>query len=375
MVVDPGCMKCMDCISVCPNDALYFGFGKPAVASLSTKTRKNYSLSWPEEIFAALVFIASFLAVWDVYQLVPMLMALGIAAVTSFVSVKSFKLLWSADSSFYSYSLRSGGTLRPAGVVFICFTAAWLALAAHSGWVRYQEHAGAAAFQSVQVPDELALAQADPKAWLTAADRSNISTAKLYFTAAEKFGLFTNYDELPKLAWLEFLSGNAGGSAELLNGVAANEKGQAQALSLYYRGAILNRLKRGDEALASLDRSLAISPELILAREERGESLWLLGRRDEAVAEWQDAVSQNSQLTLANYFLAGAAASGSDKRSADLEKIADLSAPDDPYFQYMLGLRLENVGMRQLAEKRFRHASELDPALRPRRNLDLLNRF
>src|SRR5439155_1233311 len=28
-VVDPGCMKCMDCISVCPNDALYFGFAKP----------------------------------------------------------------------------------------------------------------------------------------------------------------------------------------------------------------------------------------------------------------------------------------------------------------------------------------------------------
>ena len=33
MVVDPGCMKCMDCISVCPNDALYFGFGKPAIAA------------------------------------------------------------------------------------------------------------------------------------------------------------------------------------------------------------------------------------------------------------------------------------------------------------------------------------------------------
>jgi polyferredoxin len=32
MVVDPGCMKCMDCVSVCPNQALYFGFGKPTVA-------------------------------------------------------------------------------------------------------------------------------------------------------------------------------------------------------------------------------------------------------------------------------------------------------------------------------------------------------
>ena len=40
MVVDPGCMKCMDCISVCPNDALYFGFGRPAVAA-SQKPSKN----------------------------------------------------------------------------------------------------------------------------------------------------------------------------------------------------------------------------------------------------------------------------------------------------------------------------------------------
>jgi polyferredoxin len=31
MVVDPGCMKCLDCVSVCPNDALSFSFAKPAV--------------------------------------------------------------------------------------------------------------------------------------------------------------------------------------------------------------------------------------------------------------------------------------------------------------------------------------------------------
>src|SRR5687767_1033263 len=31
MVIDPGCMKHMDCISVCPNDALYYGFGKPSI--------------------------------------------------------------------------------------------------------------------------------------------------------------------------------------------------------------------------------------------------------------------------------------------------------------------------------------------------------
>jgi polyferredoxin/Tfp pilus assembly protein PilF len=41
MVVDPGCMKCLDCVSVCPNDALYFGFGAPAIAS-SKKSASSF---------------------------------------------------------------------------------------------------------------------------------------------------------------------------------------------------------------------------------------------------------------------------------------------------------------------------------------------
>ena len=53
MVVDPGCMKCMDCVSVCPNDALYFGFGKTA-ATVKKTIERNYSLTWPEEVAAAL---------------------------------------------------------------------------------------------------------------------------------------------------------------------------------------------------------------------------------------------------------------------------------------------------------------------------------
>ena len=31
MVVDPGCMKTGDCVSVCPNDALSYGFAKPSI--------------------------------------------------------------------------------------------------------------------------------------------------------------------------------------------------------------------------------------------------------------------------------------------------------------------------------------------------------
>jgi len=101
MVVDPGCMKCMDCVSVCPNDALYFGFGKPTLlVPKSNAIKKNYSVTWPEEIVGALIFLGSFLAVRGVYALVPFLMALGCATITTYLTVKTWRVLKAKELSF-----------------------------------------------------------------------------------------------------------------------------------------------------------------------------------------------------------------------------------------------------------------------------------
>ena len=67
---------------------------------------------------------------------------------------------------------------------------------------------------------------------------------------------------------------------------------------------------------ASLDQALAERDDLILARQEKGESLWQLGRRDEAVSVWSDAVQRNARLALVNNELAGAKQSlGKARRS------------------------------------------------------------
>ncbi|MEZ5429077.1 MAG: tetratricopeptide repeat protein [Pyrinomonadaceae bacterium] len=367
MVVDPGCMKCMDCVSVCPNDALYFGFGKPSVA-VSPTIKRNYSLNWPEEIAAGLVFLAGFLAVWDVYQLVPMLMALGVAAVTTFLVLRTWRLLRVKDLSFYRFKLKTSGRMRKAGWAFLSFAILWTGLNAHSGWVRYHESAGTRSFEKVRIPDELALAQTNPDQWLTAVDRANIAAGKAHLNAARNGGLFTNADALPKLAWFEYLSGDAERSAQLLAEASSRQHGQAKALSLYYRGAILNRLGRYDEALTSLDEALTEAPNLVLAREEKGESLWQSGRRQEAVSVWSDALRSNPALPLTNNLLAGAAASlGQKQESEAYQKQADQVTPADPLFHWMLGLRLQNVGMNELAEKHFQLAVRLNPSFRSRR--------
>lgn len=370
MVVDQDCMKCMDCVSVCPNDALYFGFGKPSIIVPKSIT-KNYSLTWREEALGAFVFLASFLAVWDVYQLVPMLMALGVATVTTFLALRTWRLLRAKDLSFYRFNLKMSGKIRKAGWAFLSFALLWIGLNAHSGWVRYHESAGARAFQNIQIPDELALARTNPDQWLSPGDRENIVEAKKHLHAAVEVGLFVNSEALPKLAWAEYLSGDTEQAVRLLGRAAEHQQGQAKALSFYYRGAILNRVGRYDQALTSLDQALAEASDLILAREERGESLWQLGRKQEAISAWSDAVGRNEGLVLSNNLLAGAAASlGQSEAAAAYEKQADQFTPADPFFHWMVGLRLQNVGMNALAEKHFQRAIQLNPEFRVRRNSD-----
>ena len=363
MVVDPGCMKCMDCISVCPNDALYFGFGKPTLAvPKSNAIPKNYSLTWPEEILGGAVFLGSFLGVRNVYGLVPFLMALGCAAVTTFVTLKTWRLFSRKEVFFHRFLLKSAGKIQKAGWGFLAFSIFWMGLAAHSGWIRFHEYEGDQAFQRVQIPDELALAQTKPDPWLSPNDRASIAKGREHFQTASRFGLFANGSALGKLAWFEYLSGDAERSVELLGQAADHQKGQGKALSLYYRGTILNRLGRYEQARASLDQALEERDDLILARAEKGESLWQLGRKEDALSVWTDAVRRNASLVLTNNQLAGAERLlGRVEEATAHETQADQATPDDPLYHWIMGLRLKNLGMNELAEKHFKRAIQLDP--------------
>jgi tetratricopeptide (TPR) repeat protein len=271
-------------------------------------------------------------------------------------------LLRAKELSFYRFNLKSSGKIRKAGWAFAAFASVWIGLNAHSGWVRYQEFLGNRAFQKIQVPDELALAQSNPVRWLRPADRQNILQGKNHFQTASTLGLFVNSEAMPKLAWFEYLLGNAEQSVQLLSQAATHQKGESKALSLYYRGAILNRVGRYEEARASLDEALAERDDLILARQEKGESLWQLGRRDEAVSVWTDAVQRNARLALVNNELAGAERSlGKLEEASAHEKQADQFTPNDPLYHWMLGRRLQDLGMTELSEKHFKQADQLGP--------------
>ena len=112
-------------------------------------------------------------------------------------------MLRTTEVSFHRLILKSSGTIQPAGSAFLAFSIFWVGLNAHSGWVRFHEYEGDQAFQKIQVPDELALAEITPSLWLRPIDGDNILEGKKNLQAASDFGLFVNSEALPKLAWFE----------------------------------------------------------------------------------------------------------------------------------------------------------------------------
>jgi polyferredoxin len=61
-VVDPGCMKHLDCVSVCPKDALYVGFGVPAIAAKPRVRLATGSGDGPGAFLLDLALLAAFFA-------------------------------------------------------------------------------------------------------------------------------------------------------------------------------------------------------------------------------------------------------------------------------------------------------------------------
>src|SRR5262245_57462810 len=119
-VVDPGCMKCLDCVNSCPKHALRFGFGAPPLlarlrAAFAPRSgpppapSARPDLSWGEEILAALAFAGGIFAFRGLYGAVPFLLALGLATLAAVAAVVVVRALARADFLFQWSAWRVGG--------------------------------------------------------------------------------------------------------------------------------------------------------------------------------------------------------------------------------------------------------------------------
>lgn len=135
-IVDPGCMKCLDCVSVCPKDALSFGLAapKPFVVS-QQRIQARADFTWLEEIVLAVIALVAaqwtFRGAWF-GEGVPLLLAVGLGVITAVFALLFWRLLRRPDLTFQHTALRQGGRYTRAGRWALLLLGGWLSFTVHT---------------------------------------------------------------------------------------------------------------------------------------------------------------------------------------------------------------------------------------------------
>jgi tetratricopeptide (TPR) repeat protein/ferredoxin len=281
MVVDPGCMKCMDCVSVCPNDALYFGFRRSSLGAKPAEPRRPvpWDFTVAEEIAMVVVGLGALLAFRGLYDQIPLLLAMGMAAMFAFVTLKAFRLLRDANVRLQNLQLKRGGRLTRSGVVFAAMVAAVFVLTAHSGAVQYQSWRG----RSLMVVHRGSERGSGPEG-------AALPAAIGALERADRWGLLSTYSTLEALAWA-YIDGERRTDAEqLLERLQRrypNRAGVARA-----KGSWLLSGGRFMEAIEEYQRAVTLGPEFGDARMELCGLLIGAGRLDEAMRRLDEVLTR-----------------------------------------------------------------------------------
>lgn len=161
-LVDPGCMKCLDCVSVCPKEALYVGVAMPKpFAKSQQRIEARADLTWPEELLVAAVAIFATQGIWRgawFGEGVSFLLAVGLGVITAVWALLLVRLLFRPAMTFQRTSLKVGGKYTRAGVLALLGLVGWLGFAGWTGWV---EHLRASAREQSTGPIRTSLYRAN----------------------------------------------------------------------------------------------------------------------------------------------------------------------------------------------------------------------
>jgi tetratricopeptide (TPR) repeat protein/polyferredoxin len=137
MVVNPGCLKDLDCVAACPNGAVGFAFRKPpGLRSFGSmrRTRLSWDYSLGEDAVMLAACAATIAITRGLYETIPFLMSLGLGCIAAFGLVHALRFV------------RSPGR-RASQAVVLGLVLLGTLLLGHSAWMRWEESRGLAALE------------------------------------------------------------------------------------------------------------------------------------------------------------------------------------------------------------------------------------
>jgi tetratricopeptide (TPR) repeat protein/ferredoxin len=300
MVVSPGCMKCMDCVSVCPNHALHFGFGKPSAfaaprspeaAQRRRAMKGNYDLSWPQEIILAGVFLVLTLGFRGMLNEVPLLMALGLAGVGTFFAWKLLQIVFEKNARIHGFQFKIKGRLRPAALAFIPLATLFLAAGAWGTGVNYCKWYADVVFGRLTIPT----AQLLTPGFVPDGDsRRNAALALSCFKLSGPpgeggWGWKHRPDDLLNMAYLELVAGRIDNAERWL--LEVMRRGHPQDALVPELSRIMQMRGATDAELAGVyEQILRWQPHLAGVRANLANFYVNSGRQAEAIRLFEEAL-------------------------------------------------------------------------------------
>jgi predicted negative regulator of RcsB-dependent stress response/NAD-dependent dihydropyrimidine dehydrogenase PreA subunit len=282
-VVTPACLKAMDCVSACPHGSISYGFTRP---SLFRSWRKHgrfgvpYDFSLGEDLLLLATFLVGLAAFRGLYDAVPFLLTLALAAILGFLAVTALRLLRVPNVRLVPFQLKLRGQITNAGRVFAVAVVALGALTAHSGFIRYHEALGARAYERAAQAFESRTQDGD-----------STRAALRHYAACARYGLVRPLEIDRRIASLYVQSGDPQAAEAYVRRILERTPDDAEwRLTL---AAILLTREDADAALDVLAPATATaSPTLrAAAHEMRAEIRLAQGRPADAEREYESALS------------------------------------------------------------------------------------
>jgi Flp pilus assembly protein TadD/ferredoxin len=352
-IVDPACLKDLDCVAACPNGALQYGLGRPAIFDLlaaSKLRRTRYDFSPGEDALMAAVFLLGLFVFRGLYGLAPFLLSLALGGMLAFLSVVCVRLARWSHVRLNPFQLKIQGRLTGAGRGFAAGAALLGAFTLHSGLVRYHEFTG----------DRLARAAlAGPVDASNPAQQSAARQALAHLTFCDTWGLVRGPDLSRRLALLH-LRGATPVAAEPHLRCALRLRDDADlrrdlARLLADRGALA-------EAVVHMQAAGALDPASAETAYDLAVMFAVLGREDEAIGQYRRALALNDADPEAHNNLGLLLARrGAMQDAADHLRRAIALRADYAHPHFNLAQVLEAAGRADEARSEYRVAARLDP--------------